>query len=68
MVSYKTQSDGRCFADTHDDCMVFGEKQKFCGTYNCRFYKPCGCEDWFRRDGTYMVELIPPEEVEYVCL
>ena len=63
------ETDGRCFADkivfelADGGCEAMFERHPDCGTYNCPFYKPQGCEDWIKLEHKDRVEMYTPEEL-----
>lgn len=68
IVRLYNESDGRCFARMTGGCFIFCEDAPSdkCGTYRCRWYKPCDSKDWIWLDNRRCVHMYPPEEVEYV--
>lgn len=66
-IRHKYESDGRCVSKIAGGCLAMGGKcAKDCGTYKCVFYKPEGCQDWYRDETpSGLVRLFPPEEVSY---
>ena len=54
----------RCFAETEDgsSCLVLSAKTACCGTCECPFYKPKGCDDWIRTQDGSVAIITPPED------
>lgn len=59
--AYK-ETDGKCFADSEWGCEAMTGYHKKCGTYQCTFYKPIGCEDWVKIEHENCIKLYSPRE------
>lgn len=54
---------GDCWAKLRGACSAMRKlEDKVCGTHECPYYKPKGCEDWIRVEDKQGINLIPPEE------
>jgi len=70
LIRKVTDADGECFAltpqyDFGNRCkaMAEGKESDKCGTYECPFYKPYGCEDWVRIEKDGEIIMYTPEEM-----
>lgn len=70
LIRKVTDTDGECFAkcerrENPSECVALQYKGSIiCGTYDCPFYKPLGCEDWVRLEENGEIHLYAPEEVK----